>query len=323
MTLASLNPLPMRANRAMFAAVISLFFGAPLCAQGSSDIKDTVIQNKEGLMMLVEPEDAQPTLRIVLPGRALTDRSIEVVFPEHVTVRKAGSTGAADVEHIYLWGEGNQGEPPAWRREGQSLEYEKDFEDGIHMLARATLEEDGILYEYDFSNASNTAYNLVWAPTDPRLTGMFYDVRLQRTYVHHNNGWGLLAENTPNRLWMPLNQWLPARYHDSFTAPVPARLVERGSDGITYYDNSVPVDEPVIVTLSEDRRWAFASFSHTTVNVWSNPELTCQHVDENSTLAPHGSAVLEVKELILNGSNAQELLAQVLKKVLAQRDALK
>jgi hypothetical protein len=314
MTLASLNPLHTRISRSMCVAVVGVFFTGSLFAQGSADIKDTVVRNKEGLRMLLAAENTQPTLRIVLPGHALTDRSIEVVFPEHVTVRKPGD---ADVEHIYMWREGAQGEPPTWRREGQALEYEKTFEDGIHMLARATLKEDGVTFEYNFSNASNTAFDLVWAPTDPRLTGMFHDARLERTYVHHKDGWGLLAANTPGRLSMPLNEWLPARYHDSYTAPVPAKLVERRGDGITYYDNPVPVDEPVIATLSEDNKWVVASFSHATGNVWSNPELTCQHVDENSTLAPKGDAALEVKILIFRGS-----LDQVLGKVAAQRDSL-
>jgi len=112
--------------------------------------------------------------------------------------------------------------------------------------------------------------------------------------------------------------WVPARYHDAFTAPVPKKLVERGSDGITYYDNPVPVDEPVIATLSQDHKWAVASFSRDTGNVWTNPALTCQHVDETKALEAGGKTSLEVKLLILHGS-----LDQVLKTVIAERDSLK
>ena len=97
---------------------------------------------------------------------------------------------------------------------------------------------------------------------------------------------------------MPLEKWLPARYLDAFTRPVRAKLVERKSGGITYYDNPIPVDEPVVATLSEDRKWVIASFSHATGDVWSNPELTCQHVDETSTLGPDGQTTLEIKILI-------------------------
>ena len=43
-------------------------------------------------------------------------------------------------------------------------------------------------------------YDLVWAIVDPRLTSVFHDVRLERTYVHHADSFDLLASETPNRL---------------------------------------------------------------------------------------------------------------------------
>jgi hypothetical protein len=292
-----------------------LVIGA-LGALAQGDAAKEVIKNKAGVRLLVDTDNTQPTLRIVLPGRPLVDRTILVVFPEHVSVRKSGSTDASAVEHIYMWQEGHQGVPPIWRQDGQSIEYEKTFDDGIRMVAKATLEEDGVLFEYQFRNLSNTDFNFVWAPTDPRLTSIFHDVRLERTYVHHKDAWGLLAENTPSRLSMPLHEWLPVRYLASFTAAIPDKLV-RSDEGITYYDSPVRVDEPVVATLSEDRAWVVASFSHETDKVWSNPELTCQHVDETKTLKPGGETLLEVKMLIFRGS-----LDQVLKKVIAERSRL-
>jgi hypothetical protein len=77
------------------------------------------------------------------------------------------------------------------------------------------------------------------------------------------------------------------------------------------------VDEPLIATLSTDRKWVVASFTKTTGNVWSNPELTCQHVDPEKPLPPEGKAVVEVKILIFEGT-----LDQVLQKVRAQRGSL-
>lgn len=286
-----------------------------MAAQTAMDVTHVIIGNRQGLRMLVDTDNTQPTLRIVLPGHPITDGAIEVVFPEHVTIRKRGSN---DAEHIYMWREGHQGDQPKWQRSENSLQYEKHFDDGIEMVARATLEDDGVLFDYEFHNRSSTAFDMVWAPTDPRLTSIFHDVRLERTYVHHKAGWGLLAANTPERLSMPLSQWLPARYHDSYMWPIPAKLVARESDGITNYDNPVAVDEPVIATLSEDHKWIVASFSHNTGNVWSNPELTCQHVDETAPLPQGGMASLEVKILIFKGS-----LQQVLNKVETQRGSLK
>jgi hypothetical protein len=85
---------------------------------------------------------------------------------------------------------------------------------------------------------------------------------------------------------MPLSEWLLARYLASFTWPVPTQRIEHRADGITYYNRSQPVDEPMVATLSTDRKWVVSSFTRTTGNVWSNPELTCQHVDPQTSLAP-------------------------------------
>jgi hypothetical protein len=251
----------------------------------------------------------------VLPGHPDTDRAIDVIFPEQVTVRKAGES---DGEHLYMYAPGHDGDPPQWRQVGQSLQYERDFKGGIHFLARATLEDDRVLFHYEFFNRSNTVFDMVWASVDPRLTSIFQDVRLERTYVHHKNGFDLLASETPKRLTMPLGEWLPARYLASFTWPVPAQRVEHRGDDITYYNKSRPVDEPMIATLSTDRKWIVSSFTRTTGNVWSNPELTCQHVDPEASL-PHGQkATLEVKILVFQGS-----LDDALQKVISQRATLK
>jgi hypothetical protein len=116
---------------------------------------------------------------------------------------------------------------------------------------------------------------------------------------------------------MPLNQWLPARYLASFTWPVPSQQVER-RDGITYYNKSRAVDAPFIATLSQDGRWVVASFTRNTGNVWSNPELTCQHVDPQAALSPGEEAILETKLLVVRGS-----LDDVFKMAMQQRDSLK
>lgn len=151
----------------------------------------------DGLRVVVSPSNTQPSLLVMLPGHSEPD--VEILFPEHVTVRKHG---ASDVEHLYLF--------------------------------------------------------------------------------------------------RPLT--MPARYLASYTWPVPPKLVERRSDGITYYNKSRKVDEALIATLSTDRKWIFASFTRETGNVWSNPELTCQHVDPQAPLPPRGTAAMEVRLLIFRGS---------------------
>jgi hypothetical protein len=272
------------------------------------------ITNTKGVRLSIVEEDFQPALRVLLPGESSNKAEMEVLFPEHVTAKKGGATEA---EHLYLFRPGQASPRPMWRQTGHSFEYERDFSGDIHMLARATLQDDGVLFHYEFENRSDADYTMITAVTDPRMTGIFHDVRLERTYVHRKDGFGLLAADTPGRLTMPLSQWLPARYLDSYTWPVPAQLVEHRADGIAYYNASQPVDLPVIATVSSDGKWVAASFTHTTGNVWSNPELTCQHVDPERPLPARGKAEWDVKILIFPGT-----LDQVLGKVKSERPSL-
>ena len=273
------------------------------------------VKRADGLRLSVSGKDAQPVVDIALPGHSESDCAIEVIFPEHVTARRHGDV---DAEHLYLFKGGPIGARPPWRRIGNSLEYQRELSNAVHMLARVTLESDGLLFHYEFTNGSDRKYDMIYAVTDPRLKSVFHDVRLERTYVHHSNGFDLLASETPARLTLPLEKWLPARYLASFTWPVPLKLVERRNDGITYYNKSRKVDEPLIATLSLDRTWVVASFTRETGNVWSNPELTCQHVDPQVPLPGQQKATMEVKMLVLRGS-----LDEAHRRMLEQRNSLK
>src|SRR5205814_5889499 len=106
------------------------------------------VRNANGLHLLVAPENTQPTLRVVRAGHQDTDRSIEVLFPEHVTVVKHGGSAA---EQLYMFRPGLQGERPRWRRVGRSLEYRRDLPGDVHLLARATLKDDGVRFHYEFT----------------------------------------------------------------------------------------------------------------------------------------------------------------------------
>jgi len=303
-------PTANKAMRALLFSVLATFcVGLTVHAQVVP-----AVQNTSGLRLLVADENSYPTLRVILPGHPDSDRSIEVIFPEHVTVRQVGQS---EGKHLILFQPGQHADRPAWQKLGSSLQYEMDLAGGLHMQATATLEPDGVRLRYQFDNRSKVAYEMIYAPTDPRLTSIFRDVRLERTYVHHKDGFDLLASETPTRLTMPLNQWLPARYLASYTWPIPAKKVEKRDDGITYYNKSRAVDEPLVATLSADNKWVVASFTRTTGNVWSNPELTCQHVDPQIPLAAGASAAMETKLLVFQGS-----LKDVLNKVDAQRESL-
>ena len=61
-----------------------------------------------------------------------------------------------------------------------------------------------------------------------------------------------------------------------------------------------------------------ASVARDVGNVWSNPELTCQHVDPQLKLAAKGDATSEIKLLVVRGS-----LADAHTRAVAQRMSLK
>jgi hypothetical protein len=267
-----------------------------------------VVDHGSGLRLLADKEDELPVLRLVLPGQP-TSKAILIIFPEHVTVREHGKSEAV---HLYLSQPEQEGNRPAWRRVGQSLEYEMELKSKVHMLARATLDPDGVQCRYEFKNRSDVDYDMVQAITDPRLfQSIFRDVRLERTYVYRKDGFELLASDLPARLTMPLNQWLPSRYLDSYSWPVPPREKRVVKDeGITYYNASRPVDEPFIATVSEDGEWIAATWNPDAGNVWTNPELTCQHADSETPLQAGGTTSLEVKTFVLRG-RLEQLLGKV------------
>lgn len=135
--------------------VISLLLAVSGSGQAFDQVPATPsgsVRNSVGMQLKVAEENTQPTLRIVLPGRPTSDRAIEVIFPEHVTVRPRGST---DAHQLYLFQPGEYGERPLWRRSERSLEYERNLPGAVRMLARATLEEDGVRFHFRLSNQSD------------------------------------------------------------------------------------------------------------------------------------------------------------------------
>src|SRR5580704_4066572 len=125
------------------------------------------LANSEGLRLSISETDTQPALTIALPAES-NRPAIKILFPEHVTAKKNGN---ADAEHLYLFRPGLQGEKPRWKRSPDSFEYQREFSPGIHMLARATLQDDGVLFHYEFENRSDVDYTMITAITDPRMTG--------------------------------------------------------------------------------------------------------------------------------------------------------
>jgi len=273
-----------------------------------------VLTNSNGLRLVADADPIQPRVHVILPGRPLTDRTIDVLLPEHVTVATADAPAG---RQMFLPASGTSTLRPLWQMDRNRLWYRLELPGPIGFVARAALEADGVLVEYEFENRSTSPIQMITAVTDPRLTGIFHDRRLERTYVHHADGFDLLASEVPQRLTMPFNEWLPARVLAAFTWPVPDARIERGADGIPRYQKSRKVDVPMVATQSTDKSWVVASFSRSPGNVWSNPDLTCQHVDPQTALSPGQRAVTSMKLLVIRGS-----LDRALESVRLQRASL-
>ncbi|MGC1650811.1 MAG: hypothetical protein WA741_33725, partial [Candidatus Sulfotelmatobacter sp.] len=211
------------------------------------------ISTASGLTIRVANEHADPSLWLSVSEEASGQDAVLVILPEHVTVRRRGTNEA---EHLYLWRPGQSGSRPHWTQVRNALQYEAEFAPGIHLLSQVSLAPDGVLYHYEFVNRSDVDFDSVQAVTDPRMISpLFHDVRLERTYVHGPQGFVLLASDIPERLTMPLDQWLPNRYRISYSWPAERTRVQKQADGITFLNASQRADEPVIATVSTDRRW--------------------------------------------------------------------
>jgi hypothetical protein len=266
---------------------------------------DLVLSQPKGLSLIVVQKDF-PLLKVLLPGQSISDRGIEIEFPEHVT---GVNETTHKVEHLYLTSSRNNNTrtTPTWHVAGNTISYETAFNNGVKMAATARLERDGLRMTYQFTNRSGVSYQNLQAVTCVKLYSLFSDTLLERTYVHHSNGFDLLASETPERLTMPIQKWLPCRYLVSYTWPVASRRIEKDADSITRYYKSQKADRPFIATLSHDKQWIAATFTRETGNLWTNPERSCQHADPAISLKSGETKTLELKTFIIKGNLSQLL----------------
>ena len=278
--------------------IIPFFLLFSVAACGQNEL--TLVNKKSGLRLIVIDKKF-PLLKILIPGQAGDERGIEVEFPEHVT---GVNTQTRNVERFYLITAGNRYKRslPVWKVTDTSLIYECEFNNNIKLTAEARLSHDGVSYTYHITNNSTVAYENMQAPTCVKLYSAFSDTLLERTYVHHADGFDLLASETPERLTMGIGEWLPCRYLVPYTWPINRSRVEKDEDGITRYHKSRKVDRPIIATVSHDQRWVAATYTKETGNLWTNPERTCHHVDPVMKVSPGEKGRLWLKTVIIKGS---------------------
>lgn len=288
-------------RRVYIYALVILLFGSDTTMSQPG----LAISLPTGLKVMVIQKDF-PLLKLLLPGQANSDRGIEIEFPEHVTGLNEKNN---KVEHLYLVTNGNDNNRtlPVWHVEGNSLVYETELEGRVKMIATARLEENGLRYTYKFINHSNISYQNLQAVTCVKLYSLFSDTFLQRTYIHHSNGFDLMASETPERLTMSLQKWLPCRYLVSYNWPIPSKRIEKDEDSITRYYKSRKADKPFIATLSHDKAWIAATYTKETGNLWTNPERSCHHADPAVTVNAGETKSIELKTFIVKG-NLEQIL---------------
>jgi hypothetical protein len=292
------------------AAVLMLGLAGSVAASGS-----VLVHPESGLRLVPVEGEAYPVLRILLPDQIESSRGIEVDFPEHVWGRHRGT---AETEQLYLRRAGRrevaEPAPPefGWRAHDEALSYEMNLREAVIMKAEAHLESDGVRFVYEFRNLSEVDYQELQPVTCVQMRSCFYDLYLERTYVYHDWGFDLMASETPLRLRMSRDEWLPCRYLVPYTWPVksPGERVELRDDGVTVYHKLRRVAAPLLVTLSQDGRWLAATYTEHSGNIWSNPELTCHHADPSVELGPGETKRLELKTYVIRGG-FDELLKRI------------
>jgi len=159
---------------------LSVFLAVGVALISCAHAQTLGVRNAAGLRMAVDAEDRDPALHVVIPGEPESERSFNILLPEHVTVR---AHGQSDAKHLYIFQPGQRGVAPHWKQVGNALEYASDFGD-IHFVARATLEENGILFCYEFVNHSAVDYDMAWAITDPRFIWARWFFAFNNRYDH-------------------------------------------------------------------------------------------------------------------------------------------
>ena len=284
-------------------------------AKSTPSAEDRLVMTcpQTGVRVLALTNQTSPRIRLVLPGQPLDRHGVEVEFPEVVMARqkdKPSQTLFMVDRRPKAQAADTKVPPYQWKLAGNALSYQMDLGRGVSMIAHALPESDGVRLRLSFANASGVSYAdfcPIVCPQfgyDPPLA----DRRLERTWVHHAEGFELLAVDFPERLTEPLQDWVQSRVH-AYRRPPAGLLPAQKNVAPEFqrgfwmqYNNLRPIDDPVIATTSTDGQWVAATYSPLAGHVWSNPDWTCQHSDVAASLPAGGKAVTEVKFFLFRGT---------------------
>jgi hypothetical protein len=265
---------------------------------------ELILSNRRGIVIRPSPEHLDaPLLSVFLPG--MEDAPCAVVeMPEHSWGRPRGTTEQRWFYRMYP--ETRDAVRPAarWERRDNTLICSMTSPAGVRLHSAVSLDDDGISIEHRLENTADVDYEEVQAPSCIKLYRPFNDVFLERTYVHHSDGLALLANETPERLHMNAEEWLPVRYIVRCAPPAapPEMRMQRQPGGIVRYNKLKLADAPFIATTSSPAGWVAASHTFKASSVFTNPARTCHHVDPSAEMKPRGTALLSLKLYLLRGS---------------------
>jgi hypothetical protein len=270
---------------------------------GVSVRADATLTNDMGVRLAPAGDATRPTLAITLPGQQAPAVVIEA--PEHAWGRRAGGPEQEWFYRLYA----TDAPPIRWTTKGKALEYAVSL-GPIRLQCRATLHSDGVGLAYALVNATDGGFERVMAATCVKLYRPFTDVFLERTYVHHAGGLDLLASETPARLAMNAEEWLPCRYIARCEgAPLPPdqRLVRErdGTRSLARYTKGRVADAPFLATVAQDGGWVAATHTLHASSVFTNPARTCHHADPIAPLPARGTADLTLRLYLLRGTVAE------------------
>lgn len=275
-----------------------------LCIQGATRPTATSaldVVSRSGLVMSPAGSGADPVVAVRLPNAAAP--TIVIEMPEHAWGRRPDSSDQEWFYRLYS-SDARLRTRVTWTRKDRSLEYSVALLHGVRLHGKARLDDDGITVAHEFENGGDARFEQVQAPVCVKLYAPFTDVFLERTYVHHHEGLDLLASETPKRLHMNAEEWLPSRYVARCAPPavLPEHHIERQPGGIVKYQKLRLADVPFIATSSSPAGWVAATHALDAPSVWTNPARNCHHVDVSSPLPPGGRAALSLKVYLMRGT---------------------
>src|SRR5579871_221577 len=199
-------PTPL-SRRSMIAASAAAM-AAPLVRSQAQGMPLSV-RSRSGLRLEQHGDPQRPTVALYLPKRAVPSMVIEM--PEHAWYRETPSGQQTWFYKMYTTDSALKGRVE-WAADSRSLSFVMKTPSGFTLNTTATLDENGVAITHKVASGSVTQMVAVEAPTCVKLYRPFIDIFLERTYIHLPDGPALIAADTPNRLAMNAEEWLPCRY---------------------------------------------------------------------------------------------------------------